>query len=71
VRVRPELPRLLPTIGSNFVDIGAVTQGNLSAIGVSLDNLAKGMAGQAVQNMNLAIGLQETTGLWSAGGYPG
>jgi N-acetyl-gamma-glutamyl-phosphate reductase len=71
VRVRPELPRLLPTIGSNFVDIGAVTQGNLAAIGVSLDNLAKGMASQAVQNMNLAIGLQETTGLWSAGGYPG
>jgi N-acetyl-gamma-glutamylphosphate reductase len=29
------------------------------------------MAGQAVQNMNLALGLEETAGLWAAGSYPG
>ena len=29
----------------------------------AIDNLGKGAAGQAVQNLNLALGLRETTGL--------
>jgi len=54
--------------GSNFVDIGWVGQGCELTVFASLDNLGKGAAGQAVQNMNLMFGLPQTTGLWHAGG---
>ena len=36
----------------------------------AIDNLVKGAAGQAVQNMNLMFGLPETTGLDRPGLYP-
>ncbi len=51
--------------GSNFVDIGfTVDERTRRVIAVgALDNLVKGAAGQAVQNMNLAFGLEETMGL--------
>lgn len=51
--------------GSNYVDIGfAVDQrtGRVILMG-ALDNLVKGAAGQAVQNMNLLFGLRESEGL--------
>ena len=51
--------------GSNFVDIGFTVDertGRVIAAG-SLDNLVKGAAGQAVQNMNILFGLPENTGL--------
>ena len=35
----------------------------------AIDNLAKGTATQAVQNMNLMFGLDEKTGLWISGGF--
>jgi N-acetyl-gamma-glutamyl-phosphate reductase len=37
---------------------------------VALENLVKGMAGQAIQNMNLALGLEEWAGLWQAPRWP-
>lgn len=51
--------------GSNYVDINFVIDertGRIIAMG-ALDNLVKGAAGQAVQNMNLLFGLPENTGL--------
>ncbi|UCD54530.1 MAG: N-acetyl-gamma-glutamyl-phosphate reductase, partial [Dehalococcoidia bacterium] len=36
----------------------------------AIDNLVKGAAGQAVQNMNLMLGLPETTGLEALAIYP-
>ena len=51
--------------GSNYVDIGFVLDertGRVIVMG-ALDNLVKGAAGQAVQNMNLLFGLDERTGL--------
>ena len=51
--------------GSNFVDIGFKIDertGRVILMG-ALDNLVKGAAGQAVQNMNLLFGLDETEGL--------
>ena len=51
--------------GSNYVDIGFKIDertGRIIMIG-AIDNLVKGAAGQAVQNMNLAFGLTEDTGL--------
>lgn len=51
--------------GSNFVDVNFVIDertGRIIMMG-ALDNLVKGAAGQAVQNMNLMFGLQENMGL--------
>ena len=51
--------------GSNYVDIGFVIDGRTGRIIMmgALDNLVKGAAGQAVQNMNLLFGLPESEGL--------
>lgn len=65
------LPETKHVAGSNFVDIGVVVDERLQrAVVVSaLDNIVKGAAGQAVQNMNLMFGLDEKTGLNNAGFY--
>lgn len=49
--------------GSNRLRIALTTQGDKLIILVAQDNLVKGAAGQAVQNMNIMFGLDETTGL--------
>ena len=55
---------------TNFCDIGAVSNGKQIVVFSAIDNLVKGAAGQAVQNMNLMFGLEETTGLIFTGGNP-
>ncbi|WP_226037232.1 N-acetyl-gamma-glutamyl-phosphate reductase [Aquibacillus saliphilus] len=67
VRIRPEgtLPSTKEVYGSNFCDIGFhsdLRTGKLTIISV-IDNLVKGASGQAIQNMNLLYGWDETTGL--------
>ena len=57
---------------SNFCDIGFTLDertGRIIVVGV-LDNLVKGAAGQAVQNMNLMFGLEESAGLELAPVFP-
>ena len=58
--------------GSNFVDIGFKLdrRTNRIVIMAALDNLVKGAAGQAVQNMNLLFGLPETAGLEAVPLFP-
>lgn len=70
VRMVEGSPRVAATAGSAFADISVAAKGPHGAVMVALDNLGKGMAAQAVQNLNLALGLPEWTGLKSAGGYP-
>ena len=55
---------------TNFCDIGFAVRGKQIVVFSVLDNLVKGAAGQAVQNMNLMFGLDETTGLRLAGTNP-
>ncbi len=55
---------------TNFADIGWAVQGKEAVIWVAIDNLVKGAAGQAVQNMNLMFGLEETEGLIFPGSNP-
>jgi N-acetyl-gamma-glutamyl-phosphate reductase len=59
------LPQTQNIRGSNYVQIGVFEDRIKSrAIVISvLDNLVKGSAGQALQNMNIQFGLEETTGL--------
>jgi N-acetyl-gamma-glutamyl-phosphate reductase len=58
-------PDLHAVARTNFCDIGvAFDPRNGRAVVVSaIDNLVKGAAGQAVQNMNLMLGFNETEGL--------
>ncbi|MBW1636440.1 MAG: N-acetyl-gamma-glutamyl-phosphate reductase [Deltaproteobacteria bacterium] len=51
--------------GSNFCDIGFKidTATNRIIVMTAIDNVVKGAAGQAIQNMNLMCGFKETTGL--------
>lgn len=51
--------------GSNFVDVNAILDPRTNRVIMmgAMDNLVKGAAGQAVQNMNLMFGLEETDGL--------
>ena len=73
VRVKDagKLPETKHVAGSNFVDIGVVVDERLNrAVIVSaIDNLGKGAASQAVQNMNIMFGLDEKTGIANAGFY--
>lgn len=55
---------------TNFCDIAAHSNGKQIVVFSAIDNLVKGAAGQAVQNMNLMFGLDETTGLRLVGTNP-
>jgi N-acetyl-gamma-glutamyl-phosphate reductase len=55
---------------TNFCDIGFATRGRQVVVFSAIDNLVKGAAGQAVQNMNLMFGLCEKTGLMLVGTNP-
>jgi len=58
------LPEIKHVAHTNFCDIGWRVDASGRAILVSvIDNLVKGAAGQAVQNMNVMLGLKETSGL--------
>ena len=71
VRLRGSTPvEIENVVGSNFCDISMTAKGNQIVIHTAIDNLVKGMAGQAIQNMNLMFGLPETTGLWFGGWRP-
>jgi N-acetyl-gamma-glutamyl-phosphate reductase len=55
---------------TNSCDIGFATRGHQIVVFSAIDNLVKGAAGQAVQNMNLMFGLEEKTGLILVGTNP-
>ena len=55
---------------TNFCDIGFAARGRQLVVFTAIDNLVKGAAGQAVQNMNLMFGLDEKTGLLLMGTNP-
>ena len=55
---------------TNFCDVGFAVRGRQLVVFSALDNLVKGAAGQAVQNMNLMFGLCEKTGLMLLGTNP-
>jgi N-acetyl-gamma-glutamyl-phosphate reductase len=55
---------------TNFCDIAFHSSGKNVVVFSAIDNLVKGAAGQAVQNMNLMFGIEETTGLIFTGSNP-
>jgi N-acetyl-gamma-glutamyl-phosphate reductase len=67
VRIYPDgkLPSLLSVAHTNYCDIGMQADPRTKRVVIvaAIDNLVKGAAGQAVQNMNLLLKLPETQGL--------
>ncbi len=74
VRVMPEgqLPNIAYVRGTNFCDIGLVSDQNTGRVIVvsAIDNLVKGAAGQAVQNMNVICGFHDALGLGIVPTFP-
>jgi len=72
IRDKGKWPATKEVWGSNYCDIGFSADdrtGRLTIISV-IDNVVKGAAGQAIQNMNLMMGWEETTGLDYPPVYP-
>ena len=65
VRVLPagQFPNVHGVARTNLCVIGVATKGPNTVIVSVLDNLVKGAAGQAVQNLNLMFGYEPTAGL--------
>ena len=73
--VRDRLPEVAAVAGGNCAEVGFTlgpTGGGTRTLAVvsALDNLIKGGAGQAIQNMNLMLGLPETASLEDPGPWP-
>ena len=67
VRKTPKDVEVANTTGTNFIDIAAALDGRTLIIASAEDNLVKGASGQAIQNLNLMFGLEETAGLLRRG----
>jgi N-acetyl-gamma-glutamyl-phosphate reductase len=65
VRVRTDdtIPTTKHVFDTNFCDIAVRGLGRTAVVIACIDNLIKGAAGQAVQNMNILFGLPESAGL--------
>jgi len=65
VKLFPEgdLPDLHGVVNTNGCHLGIATSGNNTVIVSAIDNLVKGAAGQAIENLNLMLGLPVETGL--------
>lgn len=59
------LPQIRDVVNTNFCDIGLAVTEKRAIVVSCIDNLTKGAAGQAVQNMNIACGFDEKEGLIS------
>jgi LysW-gamma-L-alpha-aminoadipyl-6-phosphate/LysW-L-glutamyl-5-phosphate reductase len=73
------LPEVVAVAGSNYAEVGFAVSEPRARGGIrervvtlisALDNLVKGGAGQAIQNLNLMLGLEESLGLTEPGAYP-
>ena len=70
IRWVPDSPDVNFVRNSNFVDLGAACDNDFLVVWSTLDNLQKGAAGQAIQNMNLICGFPESMGLTSPPPHP-
>ena len=69
---KEKLPETKWVKGSNFIHIGFDINERTNKITIigAIDNLIKGAAGQAIQNMNLMFGLDDNEGLKNYGAFP-
>jgi N-acetyl-gamma-glutamyl-phosphate reductase len=59
------LPQIQDVVNTNYCAIGIayLADKKIAVVVSAIDNLGKGAAGQAIQNMNIACGIEETTAL--------
>jgi N-acetyl-gamma-glutamyl-phosphate/LysW-gamma-L-alpha-aminoadipyl-6-phosphate reductase len=74
-RPKARLPEVVAVAGSNYVEVGfavgPATNGKRTVTCFSaIDNLIKGGAGQAIQNMNIVLGVDEKASLEDVGNWP-
>ena len=74
-RPKQRLPEVVAVAGSNFIEVGftagAIVNGKRTVTCfAAIDNLIKGGAGQAIQNMNLVLGCDERASLEDTGNWP-
>jgi len=65
-----EWPSVLDVVRTNFCDIGCAAKDGHLILVSAIDNLTKGAAGQAVQCMNIRLGMDETAGLLGSNTNP-
>jgi len=72
VRILDAPPELTHAVGTNYALLHAAesADGCEVQVMVAIDNLVKGAGGQAIQAMNLALGIEESSGLRGGGVYP-
>jgi N-acetyl-gamma-glutamyl-phosphate/LysW-gamma-L-alpha-aminoadipyl-6-phosphate reductase len=73
VRLLPaggRMPEVVAIAGTMTCEVGLAVEGRTLVAVAALDNLVKGGAGQAVQSLNLMLGLPESTGLQEPGLWP-
>ena len=72
VRVLDAPPELTHVVGTNYALIHATdsADGRELQVSVAIDNLVKGAGGQAIQAMNLALGIDECAGLTATVPFP-
>ena len=70
VRLRADTPQVAHVRNTNFCDVAVKATGRSAVVMTAIDNLGKGMVTQAIQNLNLMFGLDETAGLRRPGGRP-
>lgn len=72
VRLLDTPPELTHAVGTNYalLHVAESERGDEVQVSVAIDNLVKGAGGQAVQAMNLALGIDERAGLTAPGIYP-
>ncbi|MFN0159224.1 MAG: N-acetyl-gamma-glutamyl-phosphate reductase [Bacteroidota bacterium] len=65
VRVRDQAPQIKHVVQTNYCDIHVVVDARTNQLIITsvIDNLIKGAAGQAIQNLNIMLGVPEQTGL--------
>lgn len=69
VQLMPGTPEMRHVLHSNHAQVTYRASGSTLVGMCAIDNLVKGGAGQAVQNLNLMLGLEENAGLMHPGGY--
>jgi N-acetyl-gamma-glutamyl-phosphate reductase len=72
ISVVPEWPATKSVVGSNRAHVSARVdaRNELLVCSATIDNLGKGAAGQALQNANVVLGLDETEGVGALGVWP-
>ncbi len=69
-RPKARLPEVVAVAGSNYAEVGFAVARRTITCFAAIDNLIKGGAGQAIQNMNLVLGCDEKASLEDLGNWP-